>query len=221
MSKQELFLNNNHIFRVFGHTDAMMHLIIRTIVIFSLLLLMMRLLGKRQLGELELSELVVSILIADVASIPLQNPELPLWYGLVPSLVLFLCEYLLAWATMKSIWLRRIVCGVPCFLIVGGEIRQKEMLRCRFTVDELAEELRKNEVGDMAEVQYAILETDGTLNVLLRPDCRPVTAAQLGVSTDDIGYGMVKIFIYQVMMRNGCIRSCVQEDAAMSETSTR
>ena len=112
----------------------MLNIIIRTVVIFFVLLLLMRLLGKRQLGELELNELVVSILIADLASVPLQSPDLSIWYGLVPCAALFACEYLLAWATMKSVGLRRVVCGTPCFLVIRGEICQKEMRRCRFTV---------------------------------------------------------------------------------------
>lgn len=176
-----------------GHTIRMLNIIIRTVVIFFVLLLLMRLLGKRQLGELELNELVVSILIADLASVPLQSPDLSIWYGLVPCAALFACEYLLAWATMKSVSLRRIVCGTPCFLVIRGEICQREMRRCRFTVDELAEELRKQGVGDISEAQYAVLETDGTLNVILYPDRRPVTAGQLSIPVDDDGYGVVLV----------------------------
>ena len=67
-------------------------ILIRTLIIFLALIVAMRLMGKRQLGELELSELVVAVLIADIASIPLQNPSLPLSYGLIPLLVLFCCE---------------------------------------------------------------------------------------------------------------------------------
>ena len=180
----------------------MLILIVKTVIIFSALLLLMRLLGKRQLGELELSELVVSILIADVASVPIQSPELNIWYGLVPCITLFLCEYLLAWATMKSVGIRRVVCGKPCFLVVRGEIRQEEMKKCRFTVDELAEELRKKDVADIAEVQYAVLETDGTLNVILFPPERAVTAAQMGVSVEDDGYGVVLVEDGVVLLEN-------------------
>ena len=169
------------------------NVIVKTVVIFFTLLTLMRLLGKRQLGELELSELVVSILIADVASVPLQSPDLSIWYGLVPCAVLFVCEYLLALVTMKSVAARRVICGKPCFLVVRGVIRQQEMRRCRFTVDELAEELRKKDVADLSEVEYAVLETDGTLNVILFPAHRAVTAAQMSVPVEDNGYGVVLV----------------------------
>ena len=167
--------------------------ILKTIVVFFSLLILIRLLGKRQLGELELSELVVSILAADLAATPLQNPELSLFYGLVPVLILFLCELGLSFLTMKSITLRKLLCGKPCFLIREGTLCQDAMRRCRLTVDELAEALRGRDVTDLASVQYAVLETDGTLNVILYPDQRPVTAGQLGLSPTDEGYATVLI----------------------------
>ena len=165
----------------------------RTIVIFSALIALMRLLGKRQLRELELSELVVSILAADVASVPLQSPDLSIWYGLVPCAVLFAAEYLLAWCMMKSVRLRRLLCGKPCFLVEKGVIHQENMRRCRFSMDELAEELRSANVTDIAQVQYAVLETDGALNVILAPDERPASAGQLGVRSQDDGYAIILI----------------------------
>ena len=173
--------------------NGMPELIFKTLVIFLTLLLSMRVLGKRQLGELELSELVVSILAADLAAAPLQSPELPLRYGLVPVATLFLCELALSLLTMKSVTARRWLCGKPCFLIREGRIVQREMRRCRFTVDELTEELRGRDVSDPSTVRYAILETDGTLNVVLYPPYRPVTAEQLGLTAADEGYPIVLI----------------------------
>ena len=171
----------------------MLGIIFKTVVVFLTLLFCMRVLGKRQLGELELSELVVSILAADLAAVPLQAPELPLRYGLVPVAVLFLCELVFSLLTMKSVAARRFLCGKPCFLIREGRICQREMRRCRFTVDELTEELRGKDVSDPATVRYAILETDGTLNVVLYPEHRPVTAGQLKLTAEDVGYPVVLI----------------------------
>lgn len=165
----------------------------KTAVIFLALLFCMRVLGKRQLGELELSELVVSVLAADLAAVPLQAPELPLSYGLVPLAALFFCELAFSLLTMKSVRARRWPCGKPCFLIREGVIDQREMRRCRFTVDELTEELRGRDVSDPATVRYAILETDGTLNVVIYPEHRPPTAGQLGLAAEDAGYPIVLI----------------------------
>jgi len=172
----------------------MLTMIFKTAVIFFALLILMRLLGKRQLGELELSELVVSILAADLASTPLQNPELSVLSGLIPVLVLVLCELAMSWLTVKSVTLRKLLCGKPCFLIREGVLCQNTMRKCRITVDELAEALRGSDVTDPATVEYAVLETDGTLNVILYPEYRPATAGQLqrGDVTDD-GYATILI----------------------------
>ena len=148
----------------------------RTVIIFTVLLLCMRILGKRQLGELELSELVVSVLVADLASLPLQDIGIPLMTGLVSILTLFCLELILSGVTLRSQKLRAALFGKPCFLIEKGAINQREMHRCRFSVDELTEELRRQSVTDLSTVEYAILETDGTLNVILTPAERPVTA---------------------------------------------
>ena len=160
-------------------------ILIRTLIIFLALIVAMRLMGKRQLGELELSELVVAVLIADIASIPLQNPSLPLSYGLIPLLVLFCCELIFSGLTYKSIHLRKLLYGRPNFIIERGRIAQQAMHRNRFTLDEIIEELRTQGVTDLTSVKYAVLETDGQLSVLLYPDEQPATPKQLGKPVKD------------------------------------
>ncbi len=166
----------------------MMILMIRTLILFVSLLLFFRLLGKRQLGELELSELTVSMLIADISAIPLQDIGIPLINALVPMVMLFALELLLSVLTESSVRLRGILWGRPCFLIEQGRINQREMRRCHFTPDELTQELRRQSIVDLNTVEYAILETDGTLSVLLTPPNQSATAAQLGVESPSVGY---------------------------------
>lgn len=163
----------------------------RTVILFSSLLFLMRMLGKRQMGELELSELVVSVLVADLASMPLQDIGIPLLNGLIPIVVLFCCELIISDAMLKSVKLRSLLCGRPCLLIRDGKIQQREMKKCRFTIDELTEELRCKDITDISKVRYAILETDGTFNAILRAGETPVTAAQMGIKVTDDGYAVV------------------------------
>ena len=153
-------------------------IIIRTIIVYFSLLLTMRLLGKRQLGEMELSEFVLAALIADLAALPLQDLGIPMINGLVPILTLFCCELLIAGVCMKNIRLRTAFYGKPSLLIIRGRISQKEMHRNRFTPDELMQELRNQGFLDISTVQYAILETDGKLNVIPFPNQCPVTPEQ-------------------------------------------
>ena len=180
----------------------MLILILRTFIVYIVLIALMRLLGKRQLGQLELSELVVSILAADVISIPLQNPDFSIWHGLLPCAVLIACEYALAWLTMRSVAIRKLACGKPCFLVIHGKIQPKMMRKCRFSVDELAGELRKSDVTDVSDVQYAVLETDGTLNVVLYPGERPVSASQMNIEPEDDGYATILIEDGALLRRN-------------------
>lgn len=176
--------------------------IIRTLIIYSALVLSLRLMGKRQLGELELPELIVAVLIADMAAHPLQDIGIPLMNGLIPIAVLFCCEVLIAGLGVRSPWIRTVLYGRPCFLIDRGKVCQKAMRRNRFTLDELTEELRGRNVTDISKVEYAVLETDGVLNVLLFPAERPVTVRDLELAAPDAGYPVILINDGKVMSRN-------------------
>ncbi|MEG0778539.1 MAG: DUF421 domain-containing protein [Oscillospiraceae bacterium] len=183
----------------------------RTFILFLSLLVAMRLMGKRQLGELELSELVVAVLISDIASIPLQDIGIPLINGIIPMLVLLCCELIISGLIVKSPRARLLVCGRPCILIADGEINQEEMRKNRFTLDELAEELRNQSVLDIDTIKYAILETDGKLNLILCPAERPVTAGQLCLEVQDTGYTVILINSGRIMSDN--LRVCGKDDA--------
>lgn len=171
----------------------MLILFLRTLIVYVTLLGAMRLLGKRQLGEMELSEFVVAALIADMAAHPLQDIGIPLINGLIPIFTLFCCEVLISGAALKSLRLREFLFGKPSLLITRGQIDQKEMRKNRFTLDELAQELRAKGITDLSKIEYAILETDGRLNVILYPAEAPVTAAMLNLSTQDSGYPIMVI----------------------------
>ena len=168
-------------------------IIIRTLIIYFMLLVMMRLLGKRQLGEMELSEFVVAALVADLASHPLQDLGIPMINGIVPVLTLFCCEVFISWATMKSVGLRTVFFGKPEMLIKNGCIIQKSLIKNRFTTDELMQELRNQGCLDISKIQYAILETDGRVNVIKYPTEQPVPAGQMNLSCEDEGYPVTVI----------------------------
>lgn len=177
-------------------------IIIRTLIIYSALLLTMRLLGKRQLGEMELSEFVLAALIADLAANPLQDIGIPLIYGLLPIAVLFCCELAISGMTVKNIRLRAILFGKPSFLIVKGVIDQKELRRSCFTVDELMQELRNQNCLDISQVEYAILETDGRLNIFPFAEFMPVCAGQLNLPTENDAFPTVIISAGRILEEN-------------------
>lgn len=182
--------------------DRMAVITVRTIIVFLCILAAMRLMGKRQLGQLELSELVVAVLISDLAAMPLQDLGIPLLNGLVPVVILFSCELLISWLSLKSPGFRRLCFGKPSILMRDGKILARELSKNRFSLDELCEELRGKGVTDLRTVSCAILETDGTLNVLLRAECQPPTASQLGVQTPEPGLPTALISDGQVETAN-------------------
>ncbi len=185
------------------HTTAMLKVIVfNCAVIYAVLILFMRVMGKRQLGELEPSELIVTVLISEVAATPITSPEKPLYYGVLPVFVLFGLELILSLAMARSVKMRQLLSGKPALLIVHGRIDQTQMRRNRFTPDELAEALRSQGALDLNEVEYAILETDGQLNVILSPADRPVTAGQMGLTPQDAGYPLIVINEGRVLSEN-------------------
>ncbi len=158
---------------------------VHTILLYFIIMLGLRLMGKRQIGELEPTELVLTMLISDLAAVPMQDFGIPLLNGVVPIITLLALSMLLSYGCMRSIRLRRLVCGSPTTLIKDGVLQQSAMRANRFTLDELIEELRSQGVTDLTSVKYAILETDGQLSVLLYPSEQPATPRQLGRAVKD------------------------------------
>ena len=170
---------------------------IRTIGLYVLIMVGLRLLGKRQIGELEPIELVLTLLISDLAAVPMQDFGIPLLNGVIPIVTLLSLSMLLSWGSVRSIRLRRLICGSPTALILDGKVQQDAMRHNRFTLDELIEELRSQGVTDLTSVKYAVLETDGQLSVLLDPAEPPATPKQLGRAVKD------DLFLPQVLINDG------------------
>ena len=162
-------------------------ILLRTAIVYVVIIAAMRIMGKRQLGDLELSELVVTVLVADAAMAPISDPDIPLMRGLGPVLLLFVLEYLLSVVALRSVKARLFLFGKPSIIIEDGKIIQREMKRNRFTPEELLQELRNQGVEDLATVARAVLETSGQLNVILRPEHRPVTVQAMQLPAQDVG----------------------------------
>ena len=154
---------------------------IRTILLYGILIMVIRLMGKRQIGQMEPSEFVVTMLVANLASIPMQDSAIPLFSGLVPILTVLGMELVLSALSLRSIRLRKLLCGKPVILIENGNILQENLRKTRITLDELTGHLREKDVLDLQAVQYAILETNGNLSVFPYPKERPATAREAGI----------------------------------------
>lgn len=167
--------------------------IIRTVILYVFIIVAIRLMGKRQISDMQPSELVVTLVISDVASLPMQNVSQPLLSGVVPVLVLVALEIAASVIMLKSRRIRRAVCGSPVVVIENGEVLQKQMKRLRMTTDELCAQLRQQNIFSLQDVQYCIVETNGSLSVLEQPQKRVPTAEDLKVTIPDNGLEAVVI----------------------------
>ncbi len=144
----------------------MASILVRTIVIYILLSFSLRIMGKRQLGELDVMELVSTLLISELASIPIDDPDIPLLNAIIPILLILSAEVILSTIKNKSEKLKESLEGKPIYIIYKGRLLQESLRENRISVNELLSEMRSQGIGDISEVNYAILEQNGSLSIL-------------------------------------------------------
>lgn len=167
--------------------------VIRTILMYAFVLFSIRIMGKRQLSDMQTSELVITMIIADIASIPMQNTSQPILTGIVPILLLISAEIIISILMMKLPTFRNFVCGKPEILISDGRLNQSMLRKLRLTTEDLSVLLRQEGVFNIEDVQYCIIETNGKISVLLKPEKRSPTLSEMGVATKDTGIEAVII----------------------------
>jgi len=150
----------------------MIIVLIRSIILYILVLVVMRLMGKREIGQLQPFELAISIMIADLAAIPMSDIGIPITNGIIPILGLLIMHLLISVINIKSVKARELLCGRPTILVYRGKIDEKALKKERFTINELEERLRGNDVFNLGDVEYAILETSGQVTVIQKPNKR-------------------------------------------------
>lgn len=158
----------------------MLTIIFRAAVMYLFLIIGIRLMGKRQIGEMQPGELVVTLLISEMASIPLQDISQPLLLGIAAIFTLVFLEMLVSLLVLKVPRFHRLVSGSSRIIINNGVIDQREMKKLRITVTDLIELLRARDVFDISTVAYAIMETNGSLNILLKAADQPATKSDFG-----------------------------------------
>ena len=157
---------------------------IRAIILYILVLIVMRMMGKREIGQLQPFELAISIMIADLASVPMADIGIPIFDGIIPILALLVMHLVISNINLRSIKIRKVICGKPSILVYRGKIDEKALKREKFTVNELQERLRGNNVFNVADVEYAILETSGQISVIQKPNKRTTTPEDFDIMPD-------------------------------------
>ena len=174
----------------------------RAILLYIIVLIVMRLMGKREIGQLQPFELAISIMIADLASIPMTDTGVPISNGIIPILGLLVMHLLISVINLKSMKAREIICGKPRILIYRGRIDEKALKKERFTINELEERLRGNNVVNLGDVEYAILETSGNITVIQKPEKRNTIPEDFNITPEYEGISYDLVVDGKVMDKN-------------------
>ena len=174
----------------------------RAIVLYIIVLIVMRLMGKREIGQLQPFELAISIMIADLASIPMSETGIPISNGIIPILGLLVMHLIISMLNIKSTKAREIICGKPSILIFRGKIDEKVLKKERFTINELEERLRDNNIFNIGDVEYAILETSGQVTVIPKPNKRTTTPEDFNIEPQYEGIPYDLVVDGRVMYKN-------------------
>lgn len=137
----------------------------RTIFFYFFVLLAYRIMGKREIGQLGVIDLIVSILIAELVAISIEETENPIYLTIVPIAMLVILEVVFAFISIKSRRFRTIFDGKPSLIICNGKINYKEMIKQRYSLDDLLVSLRQKGIKDIDTVEYAFLEPNGKLSI--------------------------------------------------------
>lgn len=188
----------------------------RTLLVYAALIGGLRFTGKRQLGELSTSEFAVTILVSELASVPLQDPAIPLLGGIVPLVTLLAMEVLLSCLCRRSIRFRRLLCGNPCMVIRDGKFDPDMLRLLRLSPEDVLEGLRMAGVALVSDVRCGIIETNGQLSVLPYADKQPLTPSDLGKHPKDAG--MARVLIFEGKIRRGVLRQLGKDEAWLLRT---
>ena len=174
----------------------------RAIILYIFVLIVMRLMGKREIGQLQPFELAIAIMIADLASIPMTDSGIPITNGIISILGLLLMHLVISFLNVKSIKAREIICGKPTILIYRGKIDEKALKKERFTINELEERLRGNNIYNLGDVEYAILETSGQVTVIQKPEKRNTIPEDFNIIPDYEGIPYDLVVDGKIMEKN-------------------
>lgn len=175
---------------------------IRVSILYILVLIIMRLMGKREIGQMQPFELVIAIMIADLASVPMSDTGIPIFHGIIPILALLLFQLIISFINLKSIKLRKIICGKPQILIYRGKIDEEALKKEKITINELQERLRQKDIYTLGDVEYAILETSGEMSIIQKPEKRNVKPEDLNLNPEYEGIPYDLVIDGKIMYEN-------------------
>lgn len=175
---------------------------LRTLIVFIFVLIAVRLMGKREIGQLQPFELVVIIMIADVASVPMQDINIPLLQGLIPIMSLLVGQLIFSYLNIKIPLFHKLFTGKATILIEKGKILENNLKKQRYSLEGLLEQIRVAGYPDIRDVDYAILETSGQISVIPKTEKNQITVGDMNIQAEYIGYPRVLVLEGKVIENN-------------------
>lgn len=181
-----------------------MTMILKTIVLYFIIVLAYRIMGKKEVGELSIIDLIVTILMAEIAAISIESSKRSLMTSIIPIVSLVILQISLSYFTMKSSKVRDLLDGKPSVIIKGGKLVFSEMSKIKYTLDDLLSQLREKGVKNIEEVDYAVLENNGSLSVFQNTKDYPLPLIMDGVVDYNIlkEIGKDKIWLDSLIRKN-------------------
>lgn len=139
--------------------------VLRTLFFYFFVTFAYRIMGKREVGQLGIVDLIVSILIAELVAISIENVDKSIMLTIAPISLLVVIEIALAYLSTKSRWFRQVFTSKPSVIINHGVINYKEMIKQRYSLDDLLVSLRQASIKSIEDVEYAFLESNGKLSI--------------------------------------------------------
>lgn len=156
-------------------------MVIKTTILYFFIMFVYRIMGKKEVGQLSIVDLIVTILIAELAAISIENAESSIFVSIIPIIVLVAIQIILSYTSLKSKSFRRFVEGKPTVIIKNGKIVFSEMVKLRYSLDDLVLQLREQGINSIEEVKFAILENNGELSVFDKKSSYPLPLILDGV----------------------------------------
>ena len=145
----------------------MLIIFVRAIILFALLLAVMRMMGKRQIGEMEPFELVITLVISELACIPMADRSIPITYGVVAILTMFVIHQIIVLLSKNSS-MQKILSGKPVLVVDKQGINSFALKEMNMQVNDLLQALRNAGYFSIEEIDYGLMETNGQLSVIAK-----------------------------------------------------
>ncbi len=180
----------------------MVIILFRVLIVYLVVLLYLRIMGKRQLGEMQPFELVVTLLIADIASLPMTQTSMPILFSIIPLTTLVIVHFIVSMISRKSIVMRRVINGKPVLVVTPQGVQYDALKELNMTIDDLMEGIRSCNYFNIEDVLYAIVETNGTINVIPKIASANVTNENLKLQLPESTLPMMLVSSGKIINKN-------------------